>query len=205
MIKTAEQALRIINGGDLSRDTVWDIREILAATAQAVAEVTRRRYYQGLKEGMIGLDSVAMVEFRNQVPEQDSYGDFYLDLPAEPISFGSRWQLGINHIGPDKDLTRSFSLIASTTAPIWANTTNQVNVTKQRVELVGARRLNFLDMKEACPLRIRLFTSDVDENSKVPDDMAPEVIRMVVDLYQNRPRDQKNNTESEPTNMDGDQ
>ena len=144
MRKTAEQTLRILDGGNHTRDSPWDIREIEVAVAQAFAKITGIKYYQGLKEGMVGLDSVALIEFVDQMPTKDQFGNIYIDLPAEPISFGSRWQHGINHVGPysgslARDLETSFKLIHTTTTPIWANTVNQVNVGQQRIELVGTK------------------------------------------------------------------
>lgn len=201
MKKIVEQVRRRLAGGNTGNDIQWKAPEIALAISQKWAELCKRDYYQNLKDGQIGLDSVGLVEYADLTPEKDEYGRWFLELEAKPISFGSRWQHGINHIGPMGDFEKSYKLITATAQPMWGNALHNVNAGQQRAYKIGERKLIFPDMKSPCKLLVRIFTTEPTDDASIPDDMAAEIASYVVGFYQNPVRDEENNLEVKVTNQ----
>ena len=81
-LQIAEQILRIINAGDVTADSKYDIREIILAVEQERDRLVRLRLFESLQMGEMIVAGDVISSFDNVLIKNDSVKDMlYSDLP----------------------------------------------------------------------------------------------------------------------------
>ncbi len=98
---TAERVLRILNGGNIQRDTQWHELDVQYLVRDTVAKMVKGEWFNERNEGGKEIDPRYVVTFRNQEVKEDAdTGENYIDVPVKSyirLKDGS----GIRSIRPD--------------------------------------------------------------------------------------------------------
>lgn len=105
--KIAEQILRILAGGDISKDENIDIREIILAVGQSFASIAERRFFENRSVDTRRIDGQLIFSFDDvEVKEDKGKNLFYSELPSSIVSLPNG--MGISAVTSSTDISDAF-------------------------------------------------------------------------------------------------
>ena len=180
----ADQALRIINGGDINYEEDLDIRDIQVYITQAIGFAVKRGFFE-TKNDEVGevIDNMIMT-FPNIVVEKDGMG-YYAQLPS--CTVGLIEGRGIHEVGdeggpfiPTKNgWSRSFPSIDS------IQLEGNVGYFSENKTVRFFNVKNFDDHKVYLKLVAAYDAIEEDREISIPLDVQHEVIATAVQLFSN--------------------
>lgn len=80
----AERIMRLIKGGNVSRDNQWDERDIQYLVRDVSSELIKGTWFEERNEGGKGIDSRFVVTFEGvEIKEHESTGENYIEMPID--------------------------------------------------------------------------------------------------------------------------
>jgi hypothetical protein len=199
----AEQCLRILSGGDVSKDSEIQIREVMLAVSQARDFLVRQELWQLLALGEVDISGEYITSFEDVAVKKDVNKNlFYSDIPAEYINLPR--DTGVYQISLMQDQFNSFVPVSASFLSMYRGLAAQnLNgrkgyfVEKGKVYYTG---LESSDNVEKVLIKLVVASSEIDEDDvfPIPADKELEVIRMAVQMYSMEkqiPNDQLNDNQ----------
>ncbi len=188
--KLAEQALRIINGGDVNYEEDLDSRDIQLYITQALGALVRRGFFE-TKNDLIGeVNGNLVLTFPNVAVQKDSAG-FFAKLPS--CTVGLMEGRGIHEVG-DSGGTYIPSMNG------WANSFTSLDSLRLQGQ-VGYypenNTVRFFNVKDFDGHRVYLKlvaaydAIQEDQEIAIPMDMQLEIVSQTVQLFSQTPSEDK--------------
>jgi len=117
----AEQAMRILSGGNPKPDNPWDIREFMLVLDQLRDYRCRIDTFNNVKMGEYRVDEDYLSFYESVSVSTDAVKSLkYITLPADPISLP--YGLGLYQITPIGDMEDAYIIIPAGSAAIYSGT-----------------------------------------------------------------------------------
>lgn len=189
----AEQAHRIINGGDISNDAKFSIDDVMLMVDQAVNFYVKSSLFEGWSSGE-GFEPSQFIVTFNNVPvkhDKDRNQD-YIELPAKYIDLPKN--RGLWSIGPMKHPAQTFvpvtmnSLLFQTRSAPYLQ--NRVGFFAEGKYVFFTRNIKTDDGLDEVLVRLVLASAD-DDTINIPADLEPKIIEYVVGMLSETPPEDK--------------
>lgn len=189
----AERIHRILEGGDISKDSSYDIREIEDTVGDIISEIMYQRIFSNYKyEGEFHPGQL-LVTFNNvKVYRNKDRKNTYAYIPAEYLNLpGGR---GVWNVGAEGDVNCRFiprrpgseHFIGFRGAP---DMQNNISYRVEGDKVIFMKDIYNMGVDE---VQIQLVTSsDKKMNMIIPEDIKAEVIRQVINIYGGTPPEDK--------------
>jgi hypothetical protein len=190
--KIAEQALRILNGGNPPRQSKVRIQELMVAVNQAFAKAVKLSMFQNFREGEKDVAGAFIYAFDNTpVVFDENKKLYYADLPATYIDLPN--EMGIGLVSMMQDQTNDFVRVPNNWLSLSRGlASGQLEGRKgyfaenNRLYLVNVDTITgecLLDEGLLVKLTVALDGIDDTTNIGVPPDIQDDIIKSVVQLY----------------------
>ena len=184
----AELALRRLSGGDISKDSEINIREMMLAVSQARDFVVRQELWQLLAMGEVDIAGEYITTYEDvAIHKDDKKNLYYSDIPANYINLPK--DMGVYQISLMQDQFNSFVPTSSTFFSMYRGLLSQ-DLGGRKGYFVEGKRVYYTNMASADDIEKALFklvvsSSEVDEDDifPIPADKEMEVINMAVQSY----------------------
>lgn len=199
-LQIAEQILRIINAGDVTADSKYDIREIILAVEQERDRLVRLRLFESLQMGEMIVAGDVISSFDNVLIKNDSVKDMlYSDLPGNPLSLPNDY--GVWQVSYQKNQKSAFIRMPNGSIGLY-NGLLSSNLGGREGYFVEGNRIYYNDNVSNCCGHKVLIKMVLNSGSiandvlfPIPADIQSEVIRNVVQLFvqsKGLPHDEQN-------------
>jgi hypothetical protein len=199
----AEQALRMLSGGDVSKDSEITIREMMLAVSQARDFVIRQELWQLIAMGDVDVVGEYICSYEDEPVLFDDKRDmFYSEIPAEYINLPRN--MGVYQISLMKDQFNAFVPVSSSFLSMHRGMASQ-NLNGQKGYLVEKGRVYYTGLEasddiEKVLIKLVAASSEIEEDDifPIPADKEMEVIKMAVQMYSTQlqiPNDQVNDNQ----------
>jgi len=199
-LQIAEQILRIINAGDVTADSKYDIREIILAVEQERDRLVRLRLFESLQMGEMIVAGDVISSFDNVLIKNDSVKDMlYSDLPGNPLSLPNDY--GVWQVSYQKNQKSAFIRMPNGSIGLY-NGLLSSNLGGREGYFVEGNRIYYNDNVSDCCGHKVLIKMVLNSGSiandvlfPIPADIQSEVIRNVVQLFvqsKGLPHDEQN-------------
>lgn len=116
--RIAEQALNIINKGPVGKDSDFGIQSLMLYVTQALADVVRRRYFEGKADDVGFVDGGLIITFRKQPVLLDGKR-YYAVIPSSTVSLPRN--MGYFQIYPTNDPLFNYVAVPTGFAALYSN------------------------------------------------------------------------------------
>tara|TARA_R100001079_G_scaffold111024_1_gene88982 strand:+ start:421 stop:1044 length:624 start_codon:yes stop_codon:yes gene_type:complete len=199
-LQIAEQILRIINAGDVTADSKYDIREIILAVEQERDRLVRLRLFESLQMGEMIVAGDVISSFDNVLIKNDSVKDMlYSDLPGNPLSLPNDY--GVWQVSYQKNQKSAFIRMPNGSIGLY-NGLLSSNLGGREGYFVEGNRIYYNDNVSNCCGHKVLIKMVLNSGSiandvlfPIPADIQSEVIKNVVQLFvqsKGLPHDEQN-------------
>lgn len=199
-LQIAEQILRIINAGDVTADSKYDIREIILAVEQERDRLVRLRLFESLQMGEMIVAGDVISSFDNVLIKNDSVKDMlYSDLPGNPLSLPNDY--GVWQVSYQKNQKNAFIRMPNGSMGLY-NGLLSSNLGGREGYFVEGNKIYYNDNVSNCCGHKVLIKMVLNSGSiandvlfPIPADIQSEVIRNVVQLFvqsKGLPHDEQN-------------
>lgn len=196
----ADQALRILSGGDISKDSETTIREMMIAISQARDFIVRRELWNLMKMDDVDIPGEYITSFEDvKTLKDDKKNMFYSDLPAEYLDLPRN--MGIYQISLMQDQYNAFVPVTASFLSMFRGLAAQ-SLEGRKSYFPERGRIYYPEMTEADSIKEVLIkevvaSADIDEDDlfPIPADKEYEVIQMAIQMYSTQkqiPNDQLN-------------
>jgi hypothetical protein len=187
----AERILRLVEGGDFSKDSQIDIRDILNHIPSAVASIIRA----DIDGKRVNVDSEMVsgqfvVSYTQEVKKDTARGESYAELPHTPMALSNN--RGVQQVSGTKGRDNVF-------IPVRHNSggfNSLRRVPKSRYYIEGDK-IFFPDVIEEKNVLVKMVgkvSTDPEEDSGIPIDMESKVIEIVYAWITGQDRAEKDNS-----------
>ena len=188
--RLAEQALRIINGGDINYEEDLDLRDLQVYITQAVAAVVRRGFLEGKNDIVGEVNGNLVLTFPNVEVKKDAMG-YYADLPS--CTVGLMEGRGIHEVGDEGG-----AFIPTMNG--WANNFTSLDA----IQLQGQvgyfpenKTVRFFNVENfdnhQVYLKLLAAFDAIDEETEIaiPLELQLEIVTQTVELFSQTPQEDK--------------
>jgi len=198
----AERIMRLIKGGNVSRDNQWDERDIQYLVRDVSSELIKGTWFEEMNEGGKGLDSRFVVTFNDIDVKEDSVsGESYIEMPIDSYLRLSD-DSGVRSIRPDFSAaetkkTKDFENKAFIPVPNrFKDIYNQLpagsleqqvgfEVRKDRVYFTKVNDTNLKELVAKVTMDVATVDPaavDIDDALPLPNEYVPRLIGRVFEL-----------------------
>jgi len=183
----AEQALRILSGGDVSKDSETDIRELMIAVSQARDKIVRMELFQMIAAGEYDINSEYLVTYESVAVSKDMAKNlFYSILPAKVITLPKG--MGVYQISLMQDQYNAFAPLPANFMSMYRNLPSQGLEGRFGYWQEGARvYYTGVDSVETPTVLMKLVpaSNEVGEDDvfPIPPDKEYDVVSMAIQMY----------------------
>src|SRR3990172_10133262 len=187
--KLAEQALRILSGGQNTRDSQVSIQELMIFVNQAYAFVVKKNWWNNRREGESGVNGNFIYSFEDIVINKDTVKNLYYANLLSSFLGDIPHELGISHVSYVQSLNKPFVRLANGMNGLLRGLQSEgmggndtFFVENDKVYLPTVKKVN-----EDCKLLMKLVVAlegiDEETNIAIPPDIAIEIVQMTVQMY----------------------
>ena len=183
----AEQVIRKLSGGDQSRDSQVDRREVIKVIVQIISDKAKINFFENYKFGEPGVEGQYVATYKNLVPVLDTdRTEYYVTIPTNYIALpGGR---GIRQVSPSKNPRKAYVIRAAGNQVIYNNLPagglqGKIGVYPEGNKLYFTGDVIKEGFKNAPKLIVKVVAAGPDaigENDALPMDAAAE--KMVIDV-----------------------
>lgn len=186
--RMAEQAKRILEGGNSTQDSQLSIRELMLFVSQAFGQVARMRFFENKAEGDDYINGDFIFSFPDiPVTVDQARGEYYAILPSNVITLPR--DLGVYHVSLMKDQTRPFVPVANGFNAMFrgleAGQLEGRSGFYKEQEKIYFVNVDDIDGVEKVLIKLVAPLGSVGDEDvvSVPEDVQLEVVTMAVELY----------------------
>jgi hypothetical protein len=201
--KLADQALRILSGGDITNATDTQIREMMVAVSQARDFLVRQDVWN-LIQGVDSFDIPGeyITTYEVEVKYDEKYDIMYSKLPAKYLNLPRN--LGVYSVSLAKDMWNAFIPVSPNFRSLYRGL--GASGLEDRIGYwISDRKVYFQGMDQSdnignVSMRLIVASNEIDDEDEVfpiPADKELEVVKLAIDLYAPQkaaPSDEINNT-----------
>lgn len=196
--KLSEQILRILSGGNISRDAQVSLQELSIAVSQEFAIAVKINYFQNRQQGVTELNGSYIYTFTQPVLKDVPKNLFYTELPSAFIDLPH--EMGVNQISYVSGQTNPFARVSNGFLGLMSGL--DLDGLQNRVGFwIENDRIYYINIEEnttnvIMKLAVALDAFDDDTLINIPPDIASLIIDSVLKKYgieQAAPHDDINN------------
>ncbi len=188
--KLAEQAQRIILGGNPTGDREVSIQELILFATQSFSIIVRRTFFEGKSEGESFVNGDFIYSFENvDVSKDGARDEYYSSLPETTVTLP--YDMGVYQISRMKHQNKAFIPVSNGFNAMHSGMESSMLEGNIGYYREGDRiyYVNFNDTTGIGKVLMKLIAPigqvDDEDQVNIPDDIQGEIVQMIVQLYTN--------------------
>ena len=183
----AEQAQRIIQGGNVNNDVQVSISELEIFVDQAFGKFIKMSYFENRAEGEHAINGTFVYSYKASVKCDTDRDKYYSPIPSSYVNLPNG--MGIYSVSPLKDEFNTYIPLPNSFASLTRGTAVQSLENNKGYMIENTRLYLFGVNKEDVPahLLIKLVGGiqnyKNEDNVDIPLDMQSDLVKMTVELY----------------------